>query len=137
MRFDDIKLFFLVLVGVGWTSTAVAATNMHPMLSEIPWVQVAVGGMLALWGGLTRTAEQLLNALRTGAEFHVKAELVRDIIVSSGIGFLVYAAGALQAWNVWVLGAMLWCCGYLGTRFLAPYAEKKVSAWMPHRDPPV
>ena len=124
MRRDDAHTFIVGAFFLGWATTAVAAGALGHQLTELPWAQIAIGALLSLWGGMTRTAEQMLAALRNGTVFHAKAEFARDIVVSSGIGFLVFAAGALQSWNVWILGSALWCCGYAGTKFLGEYTDK-------------
>jgi hypothetical protein len=124
MRRDDAHTFLVTAFLLGWATTALAADALGHQLTDLPWAQIGIGALLSLWGGMTRTAEQMLVAIREGAVFHARAELARDVVVSSGVGFLVFAAGALQSWNVWVLGSALWCCGYAGTKFLGAYADK-------------
>lgn len=107
-------------ISSGLAMAAVAPTD----LASLPWPQILVGVALSLWGGVTRTAERALEASKTARDegavaFCLWRELIRDLIVSSGIGFLVYVVGAWQEWGVWLLGAALWLAGYLGTRFLA------------------
>lgn len=118
--------FFAVTgcISSGAVWSAVAPSD----LSGLPWPQIAVGVALALWGGLTRTAERALEASKAArdnppGEFDLRHELLKDLIVSSGIGFLVFALGSWQSWGVWLLGSSLWLSGYLGTRLLAGLGE--------------
>lgn len=102
-------------------------------LAGLPWPQIAIGVALSLWGGLTRTAERALEASKSARdgphmEFDLWGELVKDVIVSSGIGFLVFAIGSWQEWGVWMLGSALWLAGYLGTRLLAKLAESALAS---------
>lgn len=111
------------------SSSAVWALAVQPGdLSALPWPQIALGVLLALWGGLTRTAERALEASKAArdnppGDFDLWAELGKDLIVSSGIGFLMFAIGSWQEWGIWLLGSALWLAGYLGTRLLAGLAE--------------
>lgn len=111
------------------SSSAVWALTVPPgELSGLPWPQIALGVLLALWGGVTRTAERALEASKAAREkppgdFDLWSELFKDLIVSSGIGFLMFAIGSWQEWGVWLLGSALWLAGYLGTRLLAGLAE--------------
>jgi len=111
------------------SSSAVWALAVQPGdLSALPWPQIALGVLLALWGGLTRTAERALEASKAArdnppGDFDLWVELGKDLIVSSGIGFLMFAIGSWQEWGVWLLGSALWLAGYLGTRLLAGLAE--------------
>ena len=120
----------LFFAGSGCLSSGVVWSAVAPgSLSGLPWPQIAVGVLLALWGGVTRTAERALEANKSArsaaeaVEFQLLHELAKDLIVSSGIGFLVFAIGAWQEWGVWLLGSALWLAGYLGTRFLAGVGE--------------
>ena len=110
------------------SSSVVWAAVAPSDLSGLPWPQILVGVALALWGGLTRTAERALEASKSArddppGDFDLRGDLVKDLIVSSGIGFLVFALGSWQEWGVWLLGSALWLAGYLGTRFLAGVGE--------------
>lgn len=115
---------FFVATGC-FSSSVVWAAFAPADLTGLPWPQILVGVMLALWGGVTRTAENALEASKAArdsqapAVFDLWHELGRDLIVSSGIGFIVYLVGAWQEWGVWLLGAALWLAGYLGTKFLS------------------
>jgi len=113
----------------GCVSSATVWAAVAPAdLSGLPWAQILIGVALALWGGLTRTAERALEASKVArdkppGDFDLRAELIKDLIVSSGIGFLMFSIGAWQEWGVWLLGSTLWLSGYLGTRLLAGMGE--------------
>ena len=119
--------FFAISGSVG--SGAVWAQLATPGdLVGLPWPQIAIGVLLALWGGITRTAERALEASKAArdnppGDFDLRSELIKDLIVSSGIGFLIFAVGSWQEWGIWMLGSALWLAGYLGTRLLAGLGE--------------
>lgn len=108
--------------GVVWAVVAPAD------LAGLPWPQIIIGVLLSLWGGLTRTAERALEASKAARDnqagsFQFWHEVARDLIVASGVGFLMFAIGSWQGWGVWLLGSALWLSGYLGTRLLAGLGE--------------
>ena len=110
------------------SSGAVWAVVAPQDLAGLPWPQIVIGVLLSLWGGLTRTAERALEASKAArdnppGDFHLAHELGRDLIVASGVGFLMFAIGSWQEWGVWWLGSALWLSGYLGTRLLAGLGE--------------
>lgn len=110
------------------SSGAVWAVVAPETLGTLPWPQIFIGIALSLWGGLTRTAERALEASKLARDdketvFYLWHELPRDLIVASGVGFLVFAIGSWQMWGVWLLGSALWLSGYLGTRLLAGLGE--------------
>lgn len=114
---------FFVVSGM-LSASAVWAAVAPADLSSLPWPQIGIGVLLALWGGLTRTAERALEASRAARDsppslFDLRNELLKDLVVSSGIGFLIFLVGAWQEWGVWLLPAALWLAGYLGTRLLS------------------
>lgn len=123
---------FFVVTGMLSASAVWAAVGVPPNLTGLPWPQIGLGIVLALWGGATRTAERALEARRSPPTepptiFVLKEELLKDVIVSSGIGFLVFLLGASLEWGVWVLPAALWLGGYLGSRLLAGMGEAALS----------
>ena len=97
-----------------------------PELLGLPWVQIAIAGLIALWGGVGRTAVRAIEdaqerrdkpGVATG--FHLKSELLKDLFVSSGLGFFVYVLGTHQSWDQWLLAPALWLAGYMGTKLIA------------------
>jgi len=116
--------WFFAISGCISSSAVWALTAPPGDLVGLPWPQIFIGVMLALWGGITRTAERALEASKAARDnppgtFDLRGELFKDLIVSSGIGFLIFAVGSWQEWGVWLLGSALWLAGYLGTRLLA------------------
>ena len=114
------------------SSGAVWAVTAPETLGTLPWHQILIGIALSLWGGITRTAERALEASKTARDdkavvFYLWHELSRDLIVASGIGFLMFAIGSWQSWGVWLLGSALWLSGYLGTRLLAGLGNAAMS----------
>lgn len=128
MRFDQLRTLVTLLIALGSCATAVAASQVPPDLAGLPWVQIGIGAALSLWGGLTRTAERALEAVKADPPqvFRIWLELGKDVIVSSGVGFLTFALGAWQEWGVWMLGAALWLGGYTGARLLSRFGD----AWL-------
>lgn len=115
------KYFIVVTQCLG--ASAMAA-QIEPDLLELPWIQIAVGASLALWGGLTRTAENVLRSRRRAEDINIRAELLRDILVSSGVGLLVSLIGIELQWSTAVLGASLWVGGYAGSALLQAFKDR-------------
>lgn len=132
--------WFFALSG-SMSSGAVWAVVAPSDLVGLPWPQIVVGVLLSLWGGLTRTAERALEASKAArdnppGDFQLWHELGRDLIVASGVGFLMFAIGSWQGWGVWLLGSALWLSGYLGTRLLAGLGEAAMSYLQRRTNPP-
>jgi len=138
MRFETLRNLLGLLIGLGTLATAMAADSVPPDLAGLPWVQIGIGAALSLWGGLTRTAERALEAVKAEPPqpFPIWLELAKDVVVSSGVGFLTFAVGAWQEWGVWLLGAALWLGGYAGARLLSRVGEGWVEALAARLQPP-
>ena len=125
-----VRGLIITLLGLGWFSAAVAAglAASPTSLLELPWVQMCVGCLISLWGGLARTAGRVLSAqdqpLRLGFE------VVKDFLASVLIGFIVFAFSAWQAWDVWLLAVALPLAGYGGARFLEPMSDALVQRFL-------
>lgn len=62
--------------------------------------------------------------------FHLGSVLRTDLVLSSGIGLIIYAIGVHREWDTWLLAPALWLGGYMGTKFvdmLIEQARKLVS----------
>ena len=83
----------VVLLGMGWgvAWSVVAATQ--PDLIGLPWVQIAVGALIAAWGGATATLGRYLTATYESRPFLWRPEVVRDGAVSVSVGGGAYMAG--------------------------------------------
>ena len=131
MRYDAVCRLMALIIGLGWATTAYAAST-APDLTGLPWAQIGVGTALALWGGLTFTAQRIIKGLRDGAIVGpIAPALLLDLIVSGGNGFVVYGVGAWQDWGVWLLAISLFIGGYAGTRLLDAATARMVQAWAP------
>ena len=131
MRYDAICRLLALMIGLGWATTAYAAST-APDLTGLPWAQIGVGTALALWGGLTFTAQRIIKGLRDGALVGpIAPALLLDLIVSGGNGFVVYGVGAWQEWGVWLLAISLFVGGYAGTRLLDAATARMIQAWAP------
>ena len=129
MRYDAIYRFLAVVIGLGWATTALAAST-APDLAGLPWAQIGVGAALALWGGLTFTAQRIIKGLRAGvAVGPIAPALLLDLMVSGGNGFVVYGVGAWQEWGVWLLAISLFIGGYAGTRLLDAATSRFLQSW--------
>lgn len=118
MRFDALYRLLACVIGLGWASTAIAASA-APDITSLPWAQIAAGTALALWGGLTFTAQRVIKVVREGGpDTRLGQAVALDLIVSAGNGFVVYGVGAWQEWSVWQLAVALFAGGYAGTRLL-------------------
>ena len=111
---------------LGWTVTAWAAYE-SPDLIALPWAQIAVGSILALWGGLTRTADRALVAATKAEPFRLGQELTKDVLMSAGAGFCTYAWGAFSEWGAWQTAGALWAAGYLGALLPAEALKAKIA----------
>ncbi len=103
----------------------------QPDLLALPWMQIAMAGVISLWGGIGRTAVRALEAAQLARatppvvnDFHLASELRTDLFLSSGIGLVIYAFGAHQQWDTWVLAPALWLGGYMGTKLVNVLIEK-------------
>jgi hypothetical protein len=123
---DAVRGLILTMLGLGWLSASVAAglAASPTSLLDLPWVQMAVGCLIAMWGGLARTAGRVLapqdQPLRLGFE------VIKDFLASILIGFIVFAFSAWQSWDVWLLAVALPLAGYGGARFLEPMSDALV-----------
>ena len=117
--------FVVVLTGCLAAGSVWAVAQPPPELLSLPWIQIVVAGLIALWGGVGRTAvraiedaQELRDKPGVATGFNLRRELIRDLFVSSGIGFVVYLIGVHQAWDTWLLAPALWLGGYMGTKLL-------------------
>lgn len=116
----DVRFLLLLTIAMGWASSVFAAAAIAPAtLAELPWMQISIGSMVSLWGGLTRTVGRLAERKAgEGTLVPLRVELARDLVTSAGCGFVTYMLGAWGAWNVWMLGVALFAGGYAGARYL-------------------
>lgn len=127
MRYDFLSRFLALCIGLGFSATVLAATSAAD-LTTLPWGQIAVGTMLALWGGLTHTAQRLVSTLRTGAPVEAMGYAIAvDLLVSCGNGFVLFLLGAWNEWGVWQLAISLFAGGYAGTRLMDVAVETLMS----------
>ena len=121
---------FIVLTS-SLAACSVWASVAQPDLIALPWLQIAMAGVISLWGGVGRTAVRALEAAQMAratppvdSGFHLGRELRTDLILSSGIGMIIYTIGAHHEWNTWLLAPALWLGGYMGTKFLDTLIEQ-------------
>ena len=110
-----------VMALAGWVGGAAlaSAVRSEPQLSALPWAQIAIGVLISGWGGATATLGRWLAAQYTGAPFHWRAEVVRDVAVSVCVGLGAYFAGATAGLSSMELGFVLLVCGLVGAPMLA------------------
>ena len=95
---------FFILWGCLSSASVLAAASASADLTSLPWLQIALGAGLSLFGGVTRTAEKALEFAYTPLDkrdkktFLLSRELMKDVIVSAGIGFLIFGFGASRKW---------------------------------------
>lgn len=129
MRYDALCRLLALILGLGWAATALAASA-APDLTSLPWAKIGFGTALALWGGLTCTAQRIVKDMRAGiAVGPIAPALFLDLIVSGGNGFVVYGVGAWQEWGVWMVAIALFLGGYAGTRVLDAATDRLLQAW--------
>ena len=124
----------IVLTGCLASMAAWAALQPPPELLGLPWVQIGVAGIISLWGGVGRTAVRAIEDAQERLDkpdvvtgFRLKSELAKDLVVSSGIGFVVYLFGVHQDWSAWLLAPALWVAGYTGTKLLSGMSDAVLS----------
>lgn len=123
---DNRRALVILLLAMGWLTAATAASiaAAPTSLIDLPWVQMGVGCLISLWGGLARTAARVLSK---GAEPVVLwKEVIKDVLASVLIGFIVYAVASWQNWEIWHLAVVLPLAGYGGARFLEPLSDAAV-----------
>lgn len=110
---------------------SVWATVQQPDLIALPWTQIAMAGVISLWGGVGRTSVAALEAAKLARGtppvdngFNLRRELATDLLISSGIGLVIYAFGARQQWDTWLLAPALWLGGYMGTKLVNLLIER-------------
>lgn len=127
MRYDFLSRFLTLCIGLGFSATVLAATSAAD-LTALPWGQIAVGTILALWGGLTHTAQRLVSTLRAGTPVdRMGYAIAVDLLVSCGNGFVLFLLGAWNEWGVWQLAISLFVGGYAGTRLMDVAVETLMS----------
>jgi hypothetical protein len=126
----SVRGLIITLLGLGWFSAAVAAglAASPTSLLDLPWVQMAVGCLISMWGGLARTAGRVLAF--QDQQLRLAFEITKDFLASVLIGFIVFAFSAWQAWDVWLLAVALPLAGYGGTRFLEPMSDALVKRFL-------
>ena len=131
MPYDALCRLLTILLGLGWASTAYAAST-APDLTSLPWQKIGAGTVLALWGGLTATAQRIVKALREGTlAGPIAPAVLLDLVVSGGNGFVVYSFGAWQEWGVWQVAIALFIGGYAGTRLLEEATSRLLQSLEP------
>ena len=119
---------FVVVVsaalGLGAAMAATEALHSAPALTDLPWLQIAVGVAIAAWGGATATIGRYLASSYVGAAFYWRAEAVKDVFVSGTVGAGAYFAGSAYQASAPVIALLLLVSGYLGVRILGAAADR-------------
>lgn len=119
---------------IAWATVAVIQES-HPDLLGLPWTQIAVGVLVATWGGITATLGRYLASQYAGSVFLWRAELARDSAVSVTVGAAAYMGGAWYQLGPMVLGLVLLLAGYAGVRILSSAADRLLEMISSTRDP--
>ena len=124
----------IVLTGCLASLAAWGALQPPPELLGLPWLQIGIAGVISLWGGVGRTAvraiedsQERLDKPDVVTGFRLKRELIKDLFVSSGIGFIIYLAGHNLGWSASLLAPALWVSGYTGTKLLNGMSDAVLS----------
>ena len=118
----------IVLLGMGWGVAWGVVTATQPDLLGLPWLQIAIGALIAAWGGATATLGRYLAATYEQRPFLWRPEVVRDGAVSVSVGGGAYMAGLAYELSAPMLGLTLLLAGYGGTRVLSAAAERLISS---------
>ena len=118
----------IVLLGMGWGVAWGVVTATQPDLLGLPWLQIAIGALIAAWGGATATLGRYLAATYEQRPVLWRPEVVRDGAVSVSVGSGAYLAGLAYELSAPMLGLTLLLAGYGGTRVLSAAAERLISS---------
>lgn len=130
-----IRLITFACLGFGW-GLAWGAVAAYPDMLALPWGQIAVGALIAAWGGATATLGRYLTAAYESRPFLWKPEAVRDLVVSIAVGAGGYLAGWSYALSPPMVGLLLLLCGYGGTRVLSAAVERLLSSLAQRNEKP-
>lgn len=101
---------------------AAAVTKAAPDILTLPWAAIGISMLLSVWGGLIATLGKL-NRIHPD-EPHPRqvrslyVELVKDLLASTGAGFIAFLTGMSQSLNIYVLCILLFGAGYAGTKVI-------------------
>jgi hypothetical protein len=109
--------------GVAW-ATVTTISALAPDLIGLPWLQVLVGVVIAMWAGMAATLERYVTAAYANKPFYWRMELLKDIAVSVTIGSGGYMLGLWHGASPAIVALGLLLGGYLGVRALSPAAER-------------
>lgn len=104
-----------------WATVAVV-NNAPPDLLTLPWAAIGISMLLSIWGGLIATLGKL-NRVHPD-EPHPRQvrslyiELIKDLLASTGAGFIAFLTGTAQSVNIYVLCILLFGAGYAGTKVI-------------------
>lgn len=121
------RLVTVISLCLGW-GVAWGAAAAYPDMLALPWVQIAIGALIAAWGGATATLGRYLTAAYDSRPFLWKPEVVRDLVVSIAVGAGGYLAGWSYELSPPMVGLLLLLCGYGGTRVLSAAVERLLSS---------
>lgn len=122
-----IRRVTIICLGAGW-GLAWGAVAAYPDMLALPWAQIAIGALIAAWGGATATLGRYLTAAYDSRPFLWKPEVVRDAAVSIAVGAGGYLAGWSYELSPPMVGLLLLLCGYGGTRVLSAAVERLLSS---------
>ncbi len=118
-----VAVFLMIGWGVAYATTSTLQRE-APDLLGLPWVQIALGAVIACWGGAAATLGRYLSASYDNRKFRWRAEAVRDVVVSIAVGGGGYLAGWWYGLGTAQLGLVLLLSGVLGVRLLTTAAER-------------
>ena len=118
-------LYAIVLSNYCVTAVAAVAivSSAPPDLLTLPWAAIGISMLLSVWGGLIATLSKL-NTLApddTPAGRQVRSiyvELIKDLLASTGAGFISFAVGMSHNVDIYGLCVLLFAAGYAGTRVI-------------------
>lgn len=115
---------------VGWVvaSATVHAAQASPDLIALPWLQIVLGCWIAAWGGAAATLTRYLASQYEQRPFLVRAEIVKDGLVSGIVGGGTYMTGALYELAPMLIGLLLLLAGWAGVRLLNLAADRLLAS---------
>lgn len=105
------------------SATWAAESELAPVfLHQLPWVSIVIAGIIAIWGGLTRTTTRHLT------RGEVLAMAFKDSFIAAGCGFVAFNLASWAQLNIWLMATVIYIAGWLGAKFLSAVSDRILEA---------
>ena len=115
----QLKSFLTLWLLLFWSVTAIAAqVTFVGDMRDIPPAAVAISVLLSIIGGAAYTASKI--AATDIVVKSVPLEVLKDVLTSVVVGFLIFCLGSYLEWPSVVQAGLITLGGYGGSRILEP-----------------